>query len=242
MRITCLNRASSTSSKSSSSIAVACLENTLKFTPSRHGVAPRGELVPCRGPSAKSERTGIDSISSIVLTERSVKWVFFRITSGHWAWFRIPDLGRVLRDGAVAGELAGAGDVHDDLASPLIRVAIQLKQPLVRLKVGRKVRQVHVVVAAGQQGLAQRLEDTRLETAEVVGEDQVERRTGLMLVVVVPVRAVPASAAGHLLRRQAEHEEVVLSRSLGHLDRGAVARSDGQSAVHHELHVARPAG
>jgi hypothetical protein len=38
--------ASSTWSKSSNSTPVACFENTLKFTPSRHGIAPKGELVP----------------------------------------------------------------------------------------------------------------------------------------------------------------------------------------------------
>src|SRR5262245_33672133 len=38
--------ASSTSSKNSSSIPVACREKTLKFTPPSRGVAPSGELAP----------------------------------------------------------------------------------------------------------------------------------------------------------------------------------------------------
>ena len=56
------------------------------------------------------------------------------------------------------------------------------------------------------------------------------------------MRVVPAAAVGHLFRGQAEQEEVLLARFLRHLDRGAVARADGQRAVHHELHVAGAAG
>ena len=120
--------------------------------------------------------------------------------------------------------------------------AYSSQQPLVRLEIGLQVRQVHVVVAVRQQRVAQRSEDARLVAAEVVGEDQVQRRAGLRLVVVVPVRVVPAAAVGHLLRGQAEQEEVLLARFFGHLDGRAVARAERQRAVHHELHVARAAG
>src|SRR4051812_4481468 len=170
MRITRLACASPTSSKSSSSIPVACLEKTLKFTPSRHGVAPRGQLFPGREPSVKSDRSGTGSIVSIFLTalKRLRSHIVAHGTSGHRAWFHIPDLGRVLRDGAVAGKPAGAGNVEDDRAGPPVRGGVQIEQPLVRIKVGRQVRQMHVMVAARQQGLAQRLEDTRLIAAEMV--------------------------------------------------------------------------
>ena len=76
----------------------------------------------------------------------------------------------------------------------------------------------------------------------MVGEDQIQRRPRFRLVVIVPVRVVPTAAVGDLFGRQAEQEEVFLARLLGHLDRRAVARADGQGAVHHELHVARAAG
>ena len=111
----------------------------------------------------------------------------------------------------------------------------------VRLQVGLQVRQVHVVVAIGQQRVAQGGEDPRLVAAEVVGEDQVQRRAGFRLVIVVPVRVVPTVATGHLFRRETEQEEILLARFLGHLDRGAVARANGERPVHHELHVARAA-
>ena len=97
---------------------------------------------------------------------------------------------------------------------------------LVRLEIGLQIRQVHVVVALRQQRVAQRSEDAGLVAAEMIGEDQVQRGAGLRLVVVVPVRVVPAAAAGHLLGGQAEQEEILFAGFLGHFDRRAVARAD----------------
>ena len=48
----------------------------------------------------------------------------------------------------------------------------------------------------------------------MVREDQVERLTGLRVVLVVPRRAVPAAAVGDLFGRQAEQEDVLLPRLL----------------------------
>ena len=59
----------------------------------------------------------------------------------------VPDVGRVLGDRAVAGELPGAGHVQDRLARPGSRVGVERAQAAVRLEIGREVRQVHVVVA-----------------------------------------------------------------------------------------------
>src|SRR5438876_12400301 len=60
MWITRVGRASSTQSKRSSSIPVACFEYTLKFAPSRERVAPRGELRPslvsCATAAVRSNR------------------------------------------------------------------------------------------------------------------------------------------------------------------------------------------
>jgi hypothetical protein len=52
------------------------------------------------------------------------------------------------------------------------------------------------VVAARQEAVAQRGEHARLVAAEVVGEDQVQRRAGLRLVLIVPVRAYRRYAQG----------------------------------------------
>ena len=81
-------------------------------------------------------------------------------------------------------------------------------------QVRRQVGQVHVVVAVREQRLADRREDPRLVAAEVIGEDQIERRADFRLVLVVPVRVVPAAAVHHLLGGQAEQEEVLLAGFL----------------------------
>ena len=74
--------------------------------------------------------------------------------------------------------------------------------------------------------------------AEVIRENQVEARPRLGFVLVVPQRIVTAPRLGHLLRRQAEQEEVFLAGLLGHFDGGAIAGADRQGTVHHEFHVA----
>ena len=70
------------------------------------------------------------------------------------------------------------------------------------IKVRPQVRQVHVEVAIGQQRVEQGGEDTGLVPAEVTREDQVQDRTRLGLVVVMPVRAVPPTTAGDLILGQ----------------------------------------
>src|SRR4029079_12239099 len=62
------------------------------------------------------------------------------------------------------------------------------------------------------------------------------------VVLVVPIRVVPATAVVDLLRAQSEQEEVLGPRLFGHLNRCAIARADRQRSVHHELHVAGAAG
>src|ERR1051326_5773723 len=94
----------------------------------------------------------------------------------------------------------------------------------------------------GEDGIDEFSENSGLVAAEMATADQVDRGLGFGLVVVVPMRAVPAAALGDLGGRQAEEEEVLFSRLLGHLDGGAVTGADGERAIHHELHIAGPAG
>ena len=70
------------------------------------------------------------------------------------------------------------------------------------------------MIAVRQQRVAQRLEDAGLVAVEVVGEDQIERRARFRLVLIVPVRVVPAAAVRDLLRGQTEQEEVLLAGLL----------------------------
>src|SRR5262249_16620353 len=59
--------------------------------------------------------------------------------------------------------------------SPSFPIREQLARPPVCLEIGLGVRQVHIVVTARQEAVAQRGEHARLVAVEVVGEDQVNR-------------------------------------------------------------------
>ena len=50
---------------------------------------------------------------------------------------------------------------------PTLSVPTQLAQPPVRLEIGLEIREIHIIVPAHQQRVAQRAEDTRLVTAKV---------------------------------------------------------------------------
>jgi hypothetical protein len=50
-----------------------------------------------------------------------------------------------------------------------------------------------------QERGTQRVEDSWFAWAEVVQEDQIERFAGFRLIMVVPIRIVPAAAIGDLL-------------------------------------------
>src|ERR1700683_4996972 len=149
-----------------------------------------------------------------------------------------PNVPRIFPDRTVARELAGTRNVENDLLRPFVRLAVEVAEPSVGLKIGGQIGQMHERVAVGQEGATQRLEDPGLIRAEVVGEDQIERLPGFRLIFIMPIGAVPRAAVGDFLGSKAEQEEVLLPRLLGHFDRGAVARPDGQRTVHHELHVA----
>src|SRR5262245_39153016 len=115
-------------------------------------------------------------------------------TLAHGTRFRAPDLGSVLGDRAIARELAGSGHVEDRLAGPRWRVGVEREQARVRLEVRPEVGEVHVVIAVAEQRVAQGGEHPGLVAAEVIREDQIERGARLAIVLVVPLRAVPASA------------------------------------------------
>src|SRR5271166_2463628 len=144
------------------------------------------------------------------------------------AGFCVPNLGSVLGDRAVAREFPGAGDIQNRFPRPSVAVRVEFAEPLIRREIGFEVRQVHVVVPVRQQRVAQRGKDPGLVVAEIVGENQVQCGASLRLVVVMPVRVVPTAAARHLVRGQAEQEEVLLASFFGHLDGRAVARADRQ--------------
>ena len=107
--------------------------------------------------------------------------------------------------------------------------AYNASELFVRLRGRSQVGQVHVEIAVGQERFAQGSEDSRLVPAEVIGEDQIQRRSRFRLVLIVPPGVIPAAAGGHLFRCEAEQEEILLARFFRHLDGGAVARADGRA-------------
>src|SRR5262249_13254115 len=112
----------------------------------------------------------------------------------HWARRYPPNVRSIFSNGAVAGKFSGARHVQDGHPRPGVRVGIKLREPLVRLKVALQVRQVHVEVSACEERLPQRFEGAWLVTAKVVGEDEVQSRSRLRLMIIVPARAVPTAA------------------------------------------------
>src|SRR5208282_3654938 len=81
---------------------------------------------------------------------------------------RMPDLRRVFPNGSIARKFSGARDVDDDFARPLLGTAVERSQPLIGMQIGLQVGEVHVVVTASQQLLAQRLESLRLKWSEKI--------------------------------------------------------------------------
>ena len=68
-----------------------------------------------------------------------------------------------------------------------------------------------------------------------------QRRASVRIILVVPIRIVPAAALSNLLGAEAEQKEILFARFLSHLDRRAVARAYSQRSIYHEFHIARTA-
>ena len=82
---------------------------------------------------------------------------------------------------------------------------------------------MHVMVAVHQQGFANRIEDSGLMAVEVVRKDEFQRRAGFPLMLIVPVRVVPAAAVDDLLSGETEEKQILFPGLLGDLDRRSVA-------------------
>src|SRR5262249_18434118 len=101
---------------------------------------------------------------------------------------------------------------------------------------------MHVMIAVREERIPDRRKHPRLGMAKGIVADHIQDIAELWLMLVVPMRVIPATAGQHFLRRQAEEEEVVLTCLPGHLDGGAITGADSQGPVHHTLHVARATG
>src|SRR6266404_873438 len=115
-------------------------------------------------------------------------WTLGLRSLGNWTRLDFPDFRRVLGNGAVAGELPGAGDIQNGLACPGVGVAIQVAQPLVRFEIRFQICQVQVVVPVLEESIEQWSKDAWLLGTEVVRGNKVQGLAGLGFVFVVPSR------------------------------------------------------
>ena len=81
-----------------------------------------------------------------------------------FVWY-LPDRIRVLRDGAVGGEDAAAGNIDKAHAVPMTLVGIGAHHTLLRLGIGRKIRQQHILVGR-TVAAEQRMADTYARSEE----------------------------------------------------------------------------
>src|SRR5258707_15658675 len=105
----------------------------------------------------------------------------------HRTGLRAPNVLGIFRDRTVTRELARSCDVEDDLLRPFVRLAVEVAELPVGLKVGGQIGQVHELIAVGQECATERLEEFRLILTGVIRKDQIERPSGFLLNFLVPV-------------------------------------------------------
>src|SRR5208337_4471006 len=81
-------------------------------------------------------------------------------------------------------------------------------------------------------------EDPRFHHAEEVSLDQLHRPADLLVSMIKVPRIVEGTAFLHLLRRQAEDEDIILADLFEDLHVGTIERADGHGPVKLQLHVA----
>src|ERR1700722_5372614 len=143
----------------------------------------------------------------------------------YWAWFHLPNIACVFRNRAIARKLSGAGDVQDCFLRPCTGFGIERAEPFLCIAIRAQVREIHIVIALGQEHIAQGSEYSWLIAAEVVGENQVKSGPGLRLVFVMPLWIVPGATVLHLLHGEPEQEHVLFSGFLRHFNGRTVAGS-----------------
>src|SRR5262249_51637107 len=141
------------SSNRSSSISVACFENTLKLTPPGRTVAPRGALAP-----DVTTRLLMTASCSLARPDRP----------------NVPDVAAILSDRAVGRETADSSAVENRHARPVVLIGVRLAHALLALNVGLIVRQEHVVVA-GEQRFDERVKQPAIAIREELGTNEIDR-------------------------------------------------------------------
>src|SRR4029077_9839251 len=91
---------------------------------------------------------------------------------GYRVWYRLPNVRCIFSNRAVARKFPGARYIQNRFVRPRARIGIQRTEPFVRLTIRRKVCQVHIVIAVGQESVTQRSEYSWLVAAEVIREKE----------------------------------------------------------------------
>src|SRR5262249_26444811 len=112
----------------------------------------------------------------------------------HRTGLRPPDVRSVFRDGAVARKRAGVAAIQDGFAGPLLGVSIQFSNLLLRMSVCRQICQVHVMIAVREERIPDRRKHPMLGMAKGIVADHIQGITDLWLMLVVPMRVIPATA------------------------------------------------
>ena len=154
----------------------------------------------------------------------------------------VPDVFGILGDGAVAGELAGAGGVHERGFVPCLRIAIEGFDSVLRLDEGGEVLEEHIVVVEVQEVFQERLEDAGGHQGEDVAADHVEGALDFRIGVVNLAGVVGGAEFIDFFGLEAEDDDVVFADFLCDFDVCAVKGAEGDGTIEHEFHVAGAGG
>ncbi len=134
----------------------------------------------------------------------------------------------ILFDRAVRGEVAHVGDVVHRFGGPLLRLLIQLIDPVLTVHIATEIGQYLIVVAEVNQRIHQVTVTPRLARAEHAGGDLRQHLAQLFILLVVVARAVALTAQRlHLFSRVAKDKEVIRPHVFLHLHVSPVQRTDG---------------
>src|SRR5262249_37860652 len=104
--------------------------------------------------------------------EEAMGWISSRIRLAHC--LQVPDVLRVLADGAIARETGDACDVQDGLLRPLRGFLIEASSPFLGLDVRAKIRHVKVLVSVDDQVVEERAVRVAVSTREAPGNEVID--------------------------------------------------------------------
>ena len=162
-----------------------------------------------------------------------------------WMWCyrrQVPDFTVVLEYRPVGRELAAVRRVEDAHARPALLVAVSRCDELLGIDEAAEVRRRQPGIIGAGNRIDNPVEQVFFELVKVPAFQQLH--DGVQVLVGsndIPGAVIPAGL-GDLFGAEAEQEEVFVADLFPDLDIGAIQCADGQSAVHHELHVAGAGG